>query len=102
MPALKQEGEVFVDEPAQERTPLQESYSETMENEMFGKLTPYVAAIILLASAAVASAQVSSGSAGAAQQNAAPPSGLNGHPSGSNGQGHDGGKQYMHNPRTKE
>ena len=59
---------------------------------MFGKLTPYVAAIILLASAAVASAQVSSGSAGAAQQNAAPPSGLNGHPSGSNGQGHDGGK----------
>jgi hypothetical protein len=89
-------------EPAQERTPLQESYSETMENEMFGKLTPYVAAIILLASAAVASAQVSSGSAGAAQQNAAPPSGLNGHPSGSNGQGHDGGKQYMHNPRTKE
>ena len=59
---------------------------------MFGKLTPYVAAIILLASAGVASAQVSSGSAGAAQQNAAPPSGLNGHPS-ENGQGHDGGKQ---------
>jgi hypothetical protein len=69
---------------------------------MFGKLVPCVAAIIQLASVAVASAQVSAGSAGAAQQNAAPPSGLNGHPSGSNGQGHDGGKQYMHNRRTKE
>jgi hypothetical protein len=78
-------------------SPLHESYSGTMEKEMFGKLMPCVAAIIQLASVAVASAQVSAGSAGAAQQNAAPPSGLNGHGSGLNGHGNDDGKQYKQN-----
>jgi hypothetical protein len=64
---------------------------------MFGMLMPCVAAIIQLAGVAVVSAQVSAGSAGAAQQNAAPPSGLNGHGSGLNSHGNEDDRQYKQN-----